>query len=279
MPASSVAASKVPCCVVGRLGLPLFSFFISLMIGHRVLSFWQSLSSFLAAVGCVDEPGSPETLAFAAGEGGRHSSWKEVNRVPPNRPRLPVEFGARGVMDRKDKRIESTLGGMNRVRIRRARAADIPAVVRVATTSASKEETEGFAAAEWVTYSAPAELRKVWAGGNRLKDGSEVVVAERAGRVVGFIVFRREPGYIYIDDIDVTRRVQRRGIGKALVSHVEDVARVEEFTCIKTDTTENAEGVAWKSYGFWTRLGYCDTGERLCTQWSFKTIPFVKRLR
>jgi len=48
---------------------------------------------------------------------------------------------------------------------------------------------------------------------------------------------------------------------------------------MKTDTVESAEGIPWKSYGFWTRIGYKDTGERLATKWDFKIIPFIKNLR
>jgi len=42
---------------------------------------------------------------------------------------------------------------------------------------------------------------------------------------------------------------------------------------------QNAEGIPWKSYGFWTKIGYEDTGERLTTKWNFKIVPFVKNLR
>lgn len=163
--------------------------------------------------------------------------------------------------------------------VRKANVDDIPSIVQACVTSASREETEGFAAPEWVTYSSTEELRKVWNTGNRLKDGSEVVVAERNGRVVGFIVFSMKPDFAYIDNIDIARHEQRKGIGTALVTYVEKMARSHGRFCIKTDTTENAQGVPWKSYGFWTKMGFKDTRERLPTKWSFKTIPFVKKLK
>jgi GNAT superfamily N-acetyltransferase len=112
-----------------------------------------------------------------------------------------------------------------------------------------------------------------------LKDGFEVVVAERNGRVVGFIVFSLNHDFAYIDDIDITKREQRKGIGRALVAYVEKMAKSQGCVCIKTDTTENAQGVPWKSYGFWMRMGFKDTGERLPTKWSFKMISFVKELK
>lgn len=170
------------------------------------------------------------------------------------------------------------IDALQKVIIRKAAIADVPAIVQSCVTSASEEETEGFAAPEWLTYSCPDELRKAWATENKLNDGSEVVVAEKNGHVVGFIVFSFERNWAYIDNIDVTRPEQGKGIGRALVTYVETAAAANGYKCIKTDTTENAQGVPWKSYGFWTRMGYKDTGARLSTRWSFKTIPFVKRL-
>jgi len=168
---------------------------------------------------------------------------------------------------------------MTKLVIRTATLDDIHCIVKVNLSAAPKEETKGFAAPEWVTYSSPEELRKVWAEENRLKDDSEVVVAEKDGKVIGFIVFKREHHYVYIDDIYITKGEQRKGIGRALVTHVENIAIANGYSLMKTDTTENAEGVPWKSYGFWTKMGYKDTGERLPTKWDFKTIPFVKNLK
>jgi ribosomal protein S18 acetylase RimI-like enzyme len=168
---------------------------------------------------------------------------------------------------------------MDAIVIRKASVNDISSIVQASLASASKKETEGFAAAEWVTYSSPEELRKVWDKENKLKDGSEVVVAEKERRIVGFIVFKMERDHVYIDDIDIRKEEQRKGIGKTLVKHVEDVALANGYTSVRTDTTENAEGQPWKSYGFWRKMGYKDTGERLLTKWSFKTIPFVKSLK
>jgi len=162
--------------------------------------------------------------------------------------------------------------------IRAATPSDIPSIVNASVTSTTKEETKGFAAAEWVAFSSIEELRKVWAEGSRLKDGSEVVVAERDGKVVGFIVFKLERDFVYIDNIDIVREEQRKGVGRALVAHVEGLALASGYSLMKTDTTESAEGVPWKSYGFWIKMGFRDTGERLATKWDFKTIPFVKRL-
>ena len=71
----------------------------------------------------------------------------------------------------------------------------------------------------------------------------------------------------------------KKGIGKALVLHVENIA--ERYGCshMRTDTTENANWEPWKSYDFWLKMGYEDTGERLPTDYDFKEIQFIKRLK
>lgn len=163
--------------------------------------------------------------------------------------------------------------------IRTATINDIRSIVNVSLASTTKEETQGFTTPEWVTYSSSEELTKVWAEGNRLRDGSEIIVAEKNRKTVGFIVFKLECDYCYIDNIDITRDEQRKGIGRALVTHVENMAKAKGYSLMKTDTTESAEGIPWKSYGFWIKIGYKDTGERLTTKWDFKTIPFVKNLK
>ena len=164
--------------------------------------------------------------------------------------------------------------------VRPATVNDIPSIVNVSSSSTAGVEIRGFTAPEWrVTYSSSAELKKEWASENRLKDGSEVVVVEKNGRIVGFIVFKMELDYCYIDDVAVTRDEQGKGIGRTLVAHIENVAKSKGCSLMKTDTTESAEGIPWKSYGFWTKLGYKDTGERLTTKWDFKTIPFVRYLK
>jgi len=168
---------------------------------------------------------------------------------------------------------------MAKLVIRNASVNDIPSIVRVSLTASTIEEARGFSAPEWTTYLTPEELRKIWVKENRLKDGFEVVVAEKDENVVGFIVFKRERDHFYIDNIDVAKNEQGKGSGKALVTHVENMATANGYSLMKTDTTENAEGIPWKSYGFWTKMGYIDIGERLPTKWDFMTIPFVKNLK
>ena len=59
---------------------------------------------------------------------------------------------------------------------------------------------------------------------------------------------------------------------------MEGLAKSRGFNFIRTDTTENSNGVPWKAYGFWKRMGYEDTGERVSSIYDFKNIPLVKKL-
>ena len=163
--------------------------------------------------------------------------------------------------------------------IRAAAVKDVSTIVRIRLGALTEEEIRGFSAPEFWIFSSTKELLKVWSRGNRLKDGFEVFVAEDEGKIVGFIVFKMERDYGCIDNIVVAKEEQRKGIGRALVAYVEGIAKSTGCYLMKTDTTENAEGVPWKSYSFWTKMGYEDTGERLPTNYDFKEIPFVKRLK
>ena len=168
---------------------------------------------------------------------------------------------------------------MTSLMIRAAKVKDVSSIVRVRLGALTEEEIRGFSAPEFWIFSSTEELRKVWSRENRLKDGFEVFVAEDEGKMVGFIVFKMERDHGCIDNIVVAKEEQGKGIGRALVEYVEGIAQSKGCYLMKTDTTENADGVPWKSYGFWTRMGYEDTGERLPTNYDFKEIPFIKRLK
>ena len=76
---------------------------------------------------------------------------------------------------------------------------------------------------------------------------------EKNGNITGFIVSRMEKDHCYIDNIDINKKDQQKGIGRALVTHVENIALANGRSLMKTDTTENAKGIPWKSYGFWIK--------------------------
>jgi ribosomal protein S18 acetylase RimI-like enzyme len=163
--------------------------------------------------------------------------------------------------------------------IRAATIKDVSSIVKIRLGAVTKKEINGFSAPEFAIYSSTKKLRENWNRGNILNDGFEVFVAEAETKIVGFIVFKMEHNYGYIDNIIVSKEKQGKGIGNALVTYAENIAKAKGYYLMKTDTTENAAGVPWKSYGFWIRMEYEDTGKRLPTNYGFKEIPLIKRLK
>jgi len=151
--------------------------------------------------------------------------------------------------------------------------------VKVRLAAFTQKEVKGFSTPEPSMYYSCEELRRGWDKDNILMEGWEVVVAKKRRKIVGFIVFKLEQDCGIIENINVAKGQQGKGVGRALVSHVEDTAESAGISTMKTDTTENAASTPWKSYAFWTKMGYKDTGQRLSTKYDFKEIPFVKNLK
>ncbi len=165
------------------------------------------------------------------------------------------------------------------LKIRPATINDISSIVGVRLGALADEEIAGFSVPGDNLYSSVEKLREMWDKENKLKDGFGVFVAELEGRVIGFIVYNMKSSDDNIDNIVVVRDEQGKGVGRALVEFVEELARTRGFSVLTTDTTENTEGVPWKAYGFWRKMGYVDTGERTPTEFGFKVIPLIKNLK
>ncbi len=174
--------------------------------------------------------------------------------------------------------MNASSSSIDKLFIRRANAKDIPSIVKVRKTAFSAEEVQGFTTPTPSIFYSCAQLQKAWEKGDTMKGGWKVLVAENNKEVIGFIVFKLENEFGYIDNINIAKTCQGKGVGKALVSHVERIAKTHGISVMKTDTTENAQGMPWKSYAFWTKIGYKDTGDRLPTKWTFKEIPFIKNI-
>jgi ribosomal protein S18 acetylase RimI-like enzyme len=168
---------------------------------------------------------------------------------------------------------------MSSFTIRHASILDISSIVHVRLGALTENEVAGFTVPGDNPYVSIERLRAIWKKNNRLKDGCEVFVAESRGKVVGFIVYNMNSRNDNIDNLVVAKEEQGKGVGRALVEYVEQLAMARGYHIIRTDTTENAEGVPWKAYGFWRKIGYEDTGERVLTEYGFKVIPLVKRLK
>ena len=167
---------------------------------------------------------------------------------------------------------------MKNISIREASIEDIESIVRVRRTAFTDKEIRGFTTPGRSIFYSVSRLKRAWKEDNRLKGEWEIYVALDKQSIVGFIVFKVEKSAGYIDNINVAKQQKGKGVGKALVTRVEEIARSRGIRVMKTDTTENAEGKPWQSYGFWTKMGYKDTGERLPTKWDFKEISFFKKL-
>jgi ribosomal protein S18 acetylase RimI-like enzyme len=168
---------------------------------------------------------------------------------------------------------------MSSLKIRPASIADVTSIIEVRLGALTEEEMVGFTVPNANLYWSDEKLKEMLDKKNRLNDGSEIFVAEVKGKVIGFIIYNMEISDDNIDNIVVAKEEQGKGIGRVLVEHVEELAKSRGFDVITTDTTENTMGVPWKAYGFWKKIGYQDAGKRLSTQYDFKVIPLVKRLR
>jgi GNAT superfamily N-acetyltransferase len=165
------------------------------------------------------------------------------------------------------------------LKIRPATINDASSISEVRVGALTEDEVSGFVVPGDNLYSSVDKLRRVWDKDNRLQDGFEVFVAECNGKIIGFIVSNMDVSDDNIDNLVVAKKEQGKGVGGALVEYVEELARSRGFSVLKTDTTENALGIPWRAYGFWKKMGYEDTGERIATGYGFKVIPLVKNLK
>jgi GNAT superfamily N-acetyltransferase len=168
---------------------------------------------------------------------------------------------------------------MNSIVIRPALITDTASIVEVRVGALTEEELYGFVVSGDNLYSSIEKLREMWDRDNKLKNGLEVFVAEYLGQILGFIVFNMEDCDDNIDNLVVAKKEQGKGIGRALVEYIEKLAKSRGFDFITTDTTENAQGIPWKAYGFWKKMGYDDLGKRVTTSYDFKNIPLIKKLK
>lgn len=147
------------------------------------------------------------------------------------------------------------------LRVRAATRDDIPGIVRVATTSVTDEELEGFGGpCEESPFRNVGRLSAVWLDPN-LVGSEEIHVAEADSQVVGLVTLERRGPELELVDIDVLGSRQRQGIGTAMVEYVEDMARRDGMEAVTLGTSRNADGVPWKSFGWWRSLGYGVTRE------------------
>jgi GNAT superfamily N-acetyltransferase len=160
---------------------------------------------------------------------------------------------------------------------------DIPSIVWCNLTAKTLEEIIGYGPPlDQRIFANEERLERAWGSGNEV-EGELAYVYEQVGKVVAFVVIRVEPDAIELDNIDVAKDFQGKGIGEALVRFVEDLARDLSKKYVTLDTSRNQEtGKPWRSYWFWLRMGYSEDGEMqsdLGRQCGFTEIRFRKSIR
>ena len=146
--------------------------------------------------------------------------------------------------------------------IRPATRMDIQAIVRCNLTAKTHEETIGYAPPlDQRIFADQDKLERAWGSGNEV-EGELVYVFEENEKVVAYVLIEVQPDAIELDNIDVTRSMQGKGIGKSLVRFVEDLARERSKKYVTLGTSRNQKtGRPWRSYGFWLNMGYSEDGE------------------
>jgi predicted N-acetyltransferase YhbS len=168
------------------------------------------------------------------------------------------------------------------LRIRAASRGDIPAIVYCADSSVEKSE--------WIRFYGPRfrprifgqfdkvdDLSETWLDPNRVGE-LEVFVAEMEGTVVGFVTVSDRGRDLELVDLEVPRERHGRGIGSRLVQFVEEKALQEGKIAVTLGTSRNAAGVPWRSYQWWQRRGYQDTGDEE-NAWTRSLGPGFREIR
>ena len=165
-----------------------------------------------------------------------------------------------------------------KILVRPATRADIPAVVRVSNSSVSEQEDSGFGTPRSESpFADVARLSAAWRDPNRVR-GEEVLVAELDDGVVGCVTIEDRGPDLELINIDVPQELQRRGIGTRMVRFVEERARREGKRAVTLGTSRNAAGVPWKSLPWWQALRYVITGEEE-NAWTRLIGPGVREIR
>lgn len=164
------------------------------------------------------------------------------------------------------------------VRIRPASREDIPGIAAVDRSSIAEGEDVGFGApGSTRPFADAARLAKAWHDPNRV-GSEEVLVADLAGQIVGYVTLEDRGPCLELVDINVDGGHQRQGIGTRIVRAVEDRARAEGREAVTLGTSRNAQGVPWKSFPWWRSLGYRVTHEEE-NAWTRAIGPGTREIR
>jgi len=158
--------------------------------------------------------------------------------------------------------------------VRKAAKTDFSTIVEIMRLSATEEELRGFVPAEGVSSGFLEELKR-----ELEREAPDVILAEANGVPVGFAFYTFQEDSVEIEEMDVVKAWQGRGVGRTLVDYIEKVARERGVKRLVTGTSLNSEGEPWRAYGFWTHIGFVDTGERTESPHGIRYVKLIKTLQ
>lgn len=100
----------------------------------------------------------------------------------------------------------------------------------------------------------------------------QIFVADRNGKVAGFVVFYAKNDHVHLENIAVNSTFQKKGIGLQLIQFVESHAIENGFNRIELYTHEKMT----ENLGIYPRLGYREFDRR--TEDGFDRVFFEKYL-
>ncbi len=103
-------------------------------------------------------------------------------------------------------------------------------------------------------------------------DAGQLWVAIDDGGLSGYVVFYPRGDHLHLENLAVLPGQQGRGIGRALIAHVEEEARRLRLAAVELYTNEKMT----ENLGFYPRLGYIETGRR--NEAGFNRVYFRKGL-
>jgi putative acetyltransferase len=157
--------------------------------------------------------------------------------------------------------------------IRKACSKDFQTLVRIVKESTTAEEVIGFAPPEGISSGFLKQLAE-----ELNRSDPNIIIAEKDGVPVGFAYYSFQKNFVEIQEADVIKEYQGQGIGKALIQHIEKIAKEKGIHRLVTGTSVNKNGEPWRAYGFWLQMGFIDTGERIQGAHGLKHVKLVKQI-